>query len=46
VQVGVADAAGLDLDHGLTGTRVRHDDRGDLDRRALGSGDDSVLGRV
>ena len=42
VQVGVADPAGLDLHHGLARTGVRHVDRDELDRRALGAGDDGL----
>ncbi len=44
VQVGVADAARLDLHHGLTRARVGDDDVDDLDRRSLAAGDDSLDG--
>ena len=44
VQVGVADAARLDLDDGLTRARVGDDDGLDGDGRALGAGDDSSDG--
>src|SRR5690606_17134338 len=42
VQVGVANAAGLDRDHGLTRTRVRNMDGGHLDRGVLGAGDHAL----
>src|ERR1019366_1038365 len=44
VQIGVADAARGDLDDGLTGSRVGHDDVDHLDRRPLGAHDDSLDG--
>src|SRR5581483_12399055 len=42
VQVRVADAARLDADQRLTGSRVGHDDGLDGNRRTLRAGDDAV----
>ncbi|MCO5555078.1 hypothetical protein L7F22_008618 [Adiantum nelumboides] len=42
VQVGVADPAGLDLHHGLTGTGIGDIDRLDGDRLTLGAGHDAT----
>src|ERR1700760_3887994 len=42
VQVGVADPGGLDVHQGLARAGVRHQDRGDLDRRALFPGDHTL----
>jgi hypothetical protein len=42
VQVGVADAARLDVDHRLPGTGVGHQDRLDAHRCTLAAGDDAL----
>jgi hypothetical protein len=42
VQVGVADPAGLDLDHRLPRSGIGHVDPHQLDRRILGTRDDSL----
>ncbi len=41
VQVGVADTAGLDCDHGLPRSGIRDDDVDELDRGTLAAGDDA-----